>query len=96
MKLLGNTKSKIPKEVNGENIPHLEISEVVSVNCNIVNNDYQQDSRIMYTFVPNESFGQLLDISLHKKWSMLLKIFSVNVNKSSVNCRFSHIFWRNR
>ena len=46
-------------------MPHLEITEVV-VHCNIVNNDYQQDSRVLYTFVPNKSFGQLLDI-LQKK-----------------------------
>ena len=44
-------------------MPHLEIAEVLSVHCNIVKNDYQQDSRILYTFVPNKSFGQLLDIS---------------------------------
>ena len=44
-------------------MPHLEISEVVLVHCNIVNNSYQKDSRVLYTFVPNKSFGQLLDIS---------------------------------
>ena len=44
-------------------MPHLEITEVVIVHCNIVNNDCQQDSRVLYTFVPNKSFGQLLDIS---------------------------------
>ena len=44
-------------------MPHLEITEVVLTHCNIVNNDYQQDSRVLYTFVPNKSFGQLLDIS---------------------------------
>ena len=48
---------------NGENVPHLEITEVVLVHCNMVNNDYQQDSRVLYTFVPNKSFGSLLDIS---------------------------------
>ena len=63
MKLLGSTKSKITKNENGENMPHLEITEVVLIHCNIVNNDYQQDSRVLYTFVPNKSFGQLLDIS---------------------------------
>ena len=63
MKLLTSTKSKITKDKNGENVPHLEITEVVLVYCNIVNNDYQQDSRVLYTFVPNKSFGQLLDIS---------------------------------
>ena len=44
-------------------MPHLEITEVVLIHCNIVNNDYQQDSRALYTFVPNKTFGQLLDIS---------------------------------
>ena len=63
MKLLGSTKSKITKDENGDNVPHLEITEVVLIHCNIVNNDYQQDSRVLYTFVPNKSFGQLLDIS---------------------------------
>ena len=53
MKLLGSTKSKITRE-NGENVPHLEITEVVLVHCNIVNNDYQQDSRVLYTVVPNK------------------------------------------
>ena len=50
MKLLGSTKSKITKDENGENLPHLEITEVILVHCNIVNNDYQQDSRVLYTF----------------------------------------------
>ena len=57
MKLLGSTKSKITKDKNGENVPNLEITEV---HCNIVNNDYQQDSRVLYT---KKLFGQLLDIS---------------------------------
>ena len=63
MKLLGSTKNKTTKDKNGENVPHLEITEVVLVHCNVVNNDYQQDSRVLYTFVPNKSFGSLLDIS---------------------------------
>ena len=54
MKLLGSTTSKISKDKNGENVPHLE---VVLVHCNIINNDYQQDPRVLYTFVPNKSFG---------------------------------------
>ena len=58
MKLLGSTKDK-----NGENAPHLEIVELVLVHCNLVNNDYQQDSRILYTFVSNKTFGSLLEIS---------------------------------
>ena len=63
MKLLGNTKSKITKEKNGEDVSHSEIVELSLVHCNIVNNDYQQDSRILYTFVPNKPFGSLLEIS---------------------------------
>ena len=63
MKLLGSTKNKITKDKNGENVPHLEITEVVLVHCNIVNNDYQQDSRVLYTFVLNKPFGSLLEIS---------------------------------
>ena len=63
MKLLGSTQSKITKDKNDENVPHLEIVELVLVHCNLVNNDYQQDSRILYTFVPNKAFGSLLEIS---------------------------------
>ena len=63
MKLLGSTESKITKDKNGEDVPHLEIVEIVLVYCNLVNNDYQQDSRILYTFVPNKPFGSLLEIS---------------------------------
>ena len=52
MKLLGSAKNKITKDKNGENVPHLEITQVVLVHCDIANNDSQQDSRILYTFVP--------------------------------------------
>ena len=62
MKLLGNTESKITKDKNSENVPHLEVVELVLVHCNLVNN-YQQDFRILYTFVPNKTFGSLLEIS---------------------------------
>ena len=62
MKLLGSTKNKITEDKNGENVPYLEITEVVLVHCNIVNNGYQQDSRVLYTFVPTKWFGELLDI----------------------------------
>ena len=51
---------KINKAKNDENIPHLEITEVVLGHCNIVNNDYQEDSRVLYTFVPNKTFGKFL------------------------------------
>ena len=62
-KLLGSTKIIITKGENGENMSHLEITEVVLVHFNIVNNDYQQNSRVLYTFAPIKSFGQLLDIA---------------------------------
>ena len=60
MKLLGSTENKITKNKNGENVPHLEITEVALVNCNIVNNDYQQDSNELNTFVPNKPFSSYL------------------------------------
>ena len=62
MKFLGSTKNKITKDKNSENVPHLEITEVVLVHCDIASKDYQQDSRVLYTFVPNKPFGSLLEI----------------------------------
>ena len=63
MKLLAGNKSKIAQDKSGENMPNLKITQVVLVHCNIVNNDYKQDSRALCTFIPNKLFGQLLDIS---------------------------------
>ena len=63
MKMLESTENKITKDKNGENVPHPEITEVVLLHCNIANNDYQQDSRVSYTFLPNKTFGSLLEIS---------------------------------
>ena len=60
MKLLGSAKSKITKDKNGENVSHLEMTEIV--HCDIVKNDYQKDSTVLYTFIPNKLFSQLLDI----------------------------------
>ena len=57
MKLLGSNKIKIAKNEDGETLPHLEITEVVLVHSNIVNNNYQQNSRVLYTFVPHKPFG---------------------------------------
>ena len=62
-KLLGSTKSNTTKNYNGENVPLLEITEVVLIYCNILTNNYQQYSRVLYTFAPNKSFGQVLHIS---------------------------------
>ena len=82
MKLLGSTKSKIIKDENGKNVPHLEITEAVLLHCNFVNNVYQQDSRALYTFVPSKSFGQLLDIS--PKNFVFLKTFDSKFSYSEV------------
>ena len=60
MKLLRNTENKIAKDNICENAPHLEMTEVVLVHYNIVNNDYQQCLRVLYTFVSNKPFGSLL------------------------------------
>ena len=79
IKSLGSTESKITKDKNGENVPHLEIVELVLVHCNLVNNDYQQDSRILYTFVPNKTFGSLLEISPANH--IFLKTLILNLEK---------------
>ena len=67
--MLKKDKNKI-----GENIPHLEITEVVSVHCNNVSNDCQHDSRVLYAFVCYKSFGQILNISPNK--NLFLKSFN--------------------
>ena len=79
MKLLKSTENKVTKDKNSENVPHLEITEVVLVYCNIVNNDYQQYSRVLYTFVPNKPFGSLLEISLTNH--IFLKTFNSEYNE---------------
>ena len=82
MKLLGSTKSKIIKNKNGKNVPHLEITEVVLVHFNMVNNDCLQDSKVWYTFTPNKPFGSLLGISSsnHK----FLETFNSGYNENKV------------
>ena len=80
MKLLGSTKSKITKDENSENVPYLKmvshnlkITEAALIHYYVVNNSYQRNSRVLYTFVPNKSFGQLLRISLKNR--VFLKTF---------------------
>ena len=63
MILLESTENKITKDKRGENVPHLEVTKVVLAHCNIANNDYQQGSRVLYTFVSNKPFDSLLEIS---------------------------------
>ena len=65
MKLLGSTKDIIDADKNIENVPRLENVEVVLVHCNLVNNSYQQHSRVLFTFVPNKQYVQLISISPH-------------------------------
>ena len=63
VKLLGSVESKITKDKSGESASHLEVVELALIHCKLVNNDYQQNSRILFTFVPNKTFGSLLEIS---------------------------------
>ena len=65
IKLLGSTKDIIDSDKNSENVPRLRNIEVVLVHCNLVNNSYQEASRILFTFVPNKQYGQLISISPH-------------------------------
>ena len=82
MKLLGSTKNKITEDKNGENVPHLQITEEVLAHYNIANNDYQQDTRILYTFVPNKPCGSLLEISPTNH--IFLKTFNSKYNEIEV------------
>ena len=79
MKLLGITDNKVTKDKNGFNEPRLEITEVELVQCNIISNEYQQNSSVLYTVVPNESFDQLLDVS-SKKVCFKKHLFKVFIN----------------
>ena len=82
MKLIGSTENKITKDKNGENVPHFKIFELVLVHCNLVNNDYQQDSRILYKFVPNKPFSSLLEISPPKH--IFLKTFHSEIQEIKI------------
>ena len=65
MQLLGSSKKDINQNKNGEIVPRLETAEFVLVHCNLVNNNYQQASKVLFTFVPNKKFGQLITITPH-------------------------------
>ena len=65
MKLLGNSKKDVDQDKDGEDVPKLESVEGVLVHCNLVNNSYQQASKVLFTFVPNKQFGQLITIIPH-------------------------------
>ena len=65
MKLLGSTKKDVDQDKDGEDVPKLESVEVVLVHCNLVNNNCQQTSKVIFAFVPNKQFGQLINIAQH-------------------------------
>ena len=85
MKLLGSTKKDVDKDKDGENVPKLESVEVVLVHCNLVKNDYQHTSKVLFTFVPNKQFGQLINISTHS----LTMMNTVNTEFSFVEVWFT-------
>ena len=85
MKLLGSTKKVVDKDKNGENVPKLESVEVVLVHCNLVKNDYQHASKVLFSFVPNKKFVQLLNISPH----VFTMMNTVNTKFSSVEVWFT-------
>ena len=85
MKLLGSTKKEIDTDKNGENVPKLKFVDVVLIHCNLVKNDYQHTSKVLFTFVPDKKFGQLINISLHAFTMMN----TVNTEFSSVEVWFT-------
>ena len=82
IKLLGSTANNLTKDKNGENVPPLEITEVILVPWNIANNDYEQDSRVLYIFVRSKPSGQLLEIS--PKNYIFLKTFNSEFQATEV------------
>ena len=85
MKLLGSTKDVIDADKNSENVPRLENIEVVLVHCNLVNSSYQQHSRVLFTFVPNKQYGQLISISPHT----LIFLKAMNTEFSEIDIWFT-------
>ena len=85
MKLLGSTKKDVDQDKDGEDVPKLESVEVVLVHCNLVNNNYQQASKVLFTFVPNKQFGQLINISPHS----LTMLNTTNTEFSSIEVWFT-------
>ena len=85
MKLLGSTKKDADQDKNGEDLPKLESSKVVLVHCSLVNNMYQQTSKVLFTFVPNKQFGQLINIAPHS----LTMLSTTNTEFSSIEVWFT-------
>ena len=89
MKLLGSTKDTIDADKNSENVPKLENVEVVLVHCNLVNNAYQQHSRVLFTFVPTKQYGQLISISPSISPKSLIFIKTINTEFSEIEVWFT-------
>ena len=87
MKLLGSTKDTTDVDKNSENVPKLENVEVVLVRCNLVNNSYQQGSRVLFTFIPNKQYGQLISISPHS----LVFLKTINTEFSETDIWFTDL-----
>ena len=85
MKSLGSTKKVVDKNKNGENVPKLESLEIVLVHCNLVKNYYQHASKVLFTFVQNKKFGQLLNITPH----VFTMMNTINTEFSSVEVWFT-------
>ena len=85
MPLLGSSEKVIDKNKDGEIVPRLEALEVVLVHCNLVNNNYQQESKVLFTFAPNKQFGQLITITRHS----LTILKTTNAEFSFIEIRFT-------
>ena len=85
MKLLGSTKQDVDQDKNGEDVTNLESVEAVLVHCNLVNTNYQQALKVLFTFVPNKQFGQLMTIAPHS----LTIINTTNTEFSSIELWFT-------
>ena len=85
MKLLGSTKKDVDQDKDGEDVPKLESVEVVLVHCNLVNNNYQQALKVIFNFVPNKQFRQLINIAPHS----LTMLSTTNTEFSSIEMWFT-------
>ena len=85
MKLLGSTKKDVDQDKDGEDVPKLKSVEVVLLHCNLVNNNYQQTSKGLFTFVPNKQFGQLINIAPHS----LIMLNTTNTEFSFIEVWFT-------
>ena len=85
MKLLGRTKKYVDKDNDEEDVPKVKSVEVVLMHCNLVNNSYQQASKVLFTFVPNKQFGQLITISPH----LLIMLKTANAEFQSIQLWFT-------